>query len=236
MADSTSGGDPQVIAQFMGSWAPLSTLPQGSRLRNAVLRFVAAASQDERAKALESGSALFKLQRIYEALSILRLDRASDPFAELLSLSREQLAASIRQGKPQDALARLQRGFEFGRLQVPPQAEAARTFLLELWALAVRGANMKYCIYPNGIPYSGGGKTHEEMARQYVTEGLGSGQPVCGGVIYRIEPLAFTFDISSTAFRNSLQPEGVRQTVARWIRTTGGDEQKVVLKPQAAGD
>lgn len=219
----------------MGSWAPLSALPQGSRLRNGVLRFVAAASQDERTKALEGASALFKLKRIYETLGIQRADRASDPFAELLAWSREQIAASIRTGNPQDVLALLQRAFEFGRLQVPPQSEAARTFLLEFWALPARGPNMKYCIYPNGIPYSGGGKTHEEMARKYVADGLGSGQPVCGGVIYRSEPLAFTFDISSTAFRNSLQPDGVRQAIGRWIRTTGGDEQKVALKPQAAG-
>ncbi len=235
MAEAADKSDQQVIEQFMGNWAPLASLPQGSRRRNGVLRFVAAASQEERSKALESASIPFKLRRHYEALGILRPDRPSDPFGELLALSREQIAAAIRQGKPQDMLALLQRGFEFGRQPVPPQTEAARTFLLEFWALPPKGPNMKYCIYPNGIPYGGGGKTHEEMARKFVADGLGSGNPVCGGVIYRTDPLAFTFDISSTAFRTSMQPDGVRQAIVRWIRTTGGDEQKVVLNLQPSG-
>ena len=211
----------------MLNWMPFAMLPPGSRVRTSIMRFLAAETPDDRARAMEYASSLYKLHRIYKELGILRMERAYDPYTELLGLSFQKMAIAIRQGNTQELLGLLQRAFEFGRHPVPPQHQAARTFLLELWALQSGGSNMKYCIYANGIPYSGGGKTHEEMARQFVATGLGNGLPLCGGLIYRTEELAFQFDISSTAFRASVQPEQVRHAIMRWIHATGADESKV---------
>jgi len=224
-----ASGDPQIIERFLLNWMPFAMLSPGSRARTSILRFVAADSQEDRERALRYASVLFKLQEQYTELGILRTDRPADPFRDLLACSQPQMAIDIRQGDTQELCHLLQRAFEFGRHLVAPQHQAARTFLREFLALQPGGPYMKYCIYPNGIPFSGGGKTHEEMAREFVATGLGGGLPQCGGALYRIAPLRFTFDMSSTAFRTSLRPEGVRQAILRWVRTTGADEQKVTL-------
>jgi len=234
-AEADGAGDKAAIERFLQGWAPFGALPPGSRARTSLLRFLAAQAQEERQRALQYASPLYRIQSQYEKLGILRADRPADPFAELLSLEREKLALAIRQGTAQDLLALLQRAFEFGRTPVPPAQQAARTFLQEFWSLQAHGPNMKYCLYPSGIPYSGGGKTHEEMARQFVSDGLGGGQPQCGGQIARDTPLDFTFDLSSTAFRGGSQPDAVRQAVLRSIRATGGDDAKVVLNLLASG-
>jgi hypothetical protein len=226
---AVASSDDQVIERFLSNWMPFAMLPPDSRARTSVLRFVTAESQEERKRALRYASLQYRLQDQYSELGVLRTDRPSDAFRELLALSLEQIALDIRQGDTQEFCYLLQRAFEFGRQPVPPQHNAARQFLREFLALQPGGPNMKYCIYPNGIPFSGGGKTHEELAREFVATGLGGGLPQCGGVIYRIEPLRFTFDMSSTAFRTSIRPEGVRQAILRWIRTTGGDEQRLWL-------
>jgi hypothetical protein len=223
------GNDHQVIDRFMLNWMPFAMLPPGSRARTSIMRFLAAETPDDRARALEYASTLYRLQRHYKDLGILRTERAYDPYTELLGLTRQKMAIAIRQGNTTEMLGLLQRAFEFGRNPVPPQHHAARTFLLEFWSLESGGPNMKYCIYANGIPYSGGGKTHEEMARQFVATGLGNGLPLCGGLIYRIEDLVFQFDVSSTAFRANVQPEQVRHAILRWIHATGADETKVKL-------
>lgn len=234
--DSSGLSDRQVIDRFMQSWPPFAALPPGSRARTSVTRFLAATSDEERARALEYASSLSKLQRTYKELGILRLDRAFDPYSGLLELTPQKMAEAIRQGKLPELQKLLQHGFEFGKHPVLPQQLAARTFLLEFWSLRVGGTNMKYCIYAGGIPYSGGGKTHEEMARQFVSTGLGNGQPLCGGLIERTGDLAYQFDISSTAFRTSTRPEEVRKVILRSVRSTGADETKVILRHQVPGD
>ena len=228
--DTEGSSDRQIIDRFMQNWSPFATLPPGSRARTSIVRFLSANSAEDRARALEYASPLSRLRRTYNELGILRTGRAFDPYSELLELTPQKMADAIRQGATQALQTLLQQGFEFGRHPALPQHQAARTFLLEFWALQTGGPNMKYCIYASGVPYSGGGKTHEEMARQFVSAGLGSGQPQCGGLIDRVGDLAFQFDISSTAFRTSMRPEEVRQVIVRSIRATGADETKVTLR------
>lgn len=228
-ARAAGDGDREVIERFMLSWAPFATLPLGSRARTSIVRFLAANDAEARARALEYANALFRLRRIYAALGALRTDLAFDPYSAALELTPQAVATAVRQGGAQEILALLQQAFEFGRHPAPPQQQAARTFLLEFWALHVGGTGMKYCIFPNGIPYSGAGKTHEETARQFVALGFGNGLPQCGGSIERTGDLAFQFDIASTAFRSSAKPDGVRQAILRWVRATGADETKVTI-------
>jgi hypothetical protein len=230
LPDSGELGDQQVIDRFMQNWTPYSTLRPGNRARTSLARFLAAATREDRARALEYASALSRLQRIYGELGILRTGRAFDPYAELLELTAQKFADAIRQGHHPEWLTLLQHAFEFGKHPVLPPQQAARTFLLEFWALRVSGPTMKYCIYINGVPYSGGGKTHEEMARQFVHDGLGSGSPMCGGQINRTDDLVFEFDVGSTAFHTSMRHEEVRQVILRSIHATGGDETRVTLK------
>jgi len=220
----------QVIDRFMQNWVPFATLPPGSRARTSIARFLAASSAEDRARALEYASTQSRLQRTYQELGILRTDRAFDPYSELLELTPQKMAEAIQGNKAREILTLLQHAFEFGRHPALPQQLAARTFLLEFWALSVGGPNMKYCIYANGVPYSGGGKTHEEIAREFVSEGLGNGQPQCGGLIERSGALAFTFDISSTVFRGSVRPDGVRHTFLRAVRATGADETQLTVR------
>lgn len=229
-----SGSDGNTIERFLRNWMPFAMLPPGNRARSSILRFVAAESQEDRALELRYASILYRLHEQYAELGMLLADRPADSFRQLMAMSREQIALDIRQGDAQEFCYLLQRAFEFGRQPVPPQHTAARQFLREMFALQPGGTYLKYCIYPNGIPFSGGGKTHEEMAREFVATGLGRGLPLCGGAIYRIEPYRFTFDMSSTAFRTSLRPEGVRQAILRWVRTTGGDEQRLALTYESA--
>ena len=226
---ANGGSDREVIERFMLNWTPFASLPLGNRARTSLVRFLAADDAQARARALEYANALFRLRRIYAALGILRTDLAFDPYSAALDLTPQAVAAAIRQGVAQEILALLQQAFEFGRHPAPPQQQAARTFLLEFWALHVGGPSMKYCLFPNGIPYSGAGKTHEETARQFVSLGFGNGLPQCGGSIERTGDLAFQFDIGSTAFRSSGSPVGVRQAILRWVRATGADDTKVTL-------
>jgi hypothetical protein len=101
---------------------------------------------------------------------------------------------------------------------------------LEIWRLEAGGPSMKYAIYPNGIINSGGGKTHEEMAREFVALGYGGGVPQAGGQVFRTGTLTFSFDIGSTAFRgNGIQPANISSAIQRWMRVTGADESKVRL-------
>jgi hypothetical protein len=224
--------DQQAIDRFLLNWMPFAMLPPGSRARTSIMRFLSADVPDDRVRAMEYASPLFRLQRQYRALGILRTDRAFDPYTELLGITPQKMAIAIRQDNTAELLGLIQRVFEFGRYPVPPQHQAARTFLLELWGLQSGGPNMKYCLYANGVPYSGGGKTHEEMARQFVASGLGNGLPQCGGLIYRTSDLGFHFDVSSTAFRASVQLEGVRHAILRWIRAAGADETRLSFELQ----
>jgi len=219
-------------------WKPWAQLPQGSELRKSIEDFLTASSTDSRRTALERGNPLYRLQNVYRDLGILRDDAGekSRDFASLLATANNEIHAALRgSGSPQ-LLALLQQAFEFGRGEVHPKYEAVRICLLELMRLEAGGPSMKFAIYPNGIIYSGGGRTHEEMARAFVANGYGAGVPQAGGQIYYTGNLTYQFDLSSTAFRASgTQPAQIGAGFLRWIRVTGGDDSKVrfIYRPSA---
>ncbi|MFI5399420.1 MAG: hypothetical protein ACHQZQ_00005 [SAR324 cluster bacterium] len=219
--------DKQVIERFLAGWAPYAGLPAESALRTALTRFFAAESPAERREALERINPAGRLQRIYAELGIAR--NGGDPAEEVLALNPQALAAAIRGSATQEPLALLQKHFEFGRTPPAPNTQAARRFLLEFWAMTPGAPPMKYCVYAGGLPFSAGGKSHEEAAREFIRAGYGSGNPLCGGLIVRRAPLAFEFDTSTTLFRSGMRPDEVKQGILRWIRATGGDETKVNL-------
>ena len=222
-----AAGDKQVIEKFLAGWAPYAGLGEGSALRSALARFFAAESAAERREALERVNPAGRLYRIYAELGIARA--GGDPTEEVLALSPQTMAAAIRTSATQAPLALVQKHFEFGRTPALPKQQAASRFLLEFWAMTPGGPPLKYCVYAGGLPFSAGGKTHEEAAREFIRAGYGSGNPLCGGLIARRAPLAFEFDTSATVFRSGMRPEEVRQGILRWIRATGGDESKVNL-------
>lgn len=227
-------------SHVLSTWKPWAQLPATSPTRRAVEDFVSAATVEERRLALERGNALFRLQNIYKELGILRADpgeKARD-FAALIATPNGELHAALRNGSAPGLLNLLQQVFEFGKGATHPKYEAVRNCLLELWRLEPHGPSMKYSLYPNGIIYSGGGKTHEEMAREFVAHGYGAGVPQAGGQIFRTGTLEFAFDLSSTAFRASgTQPAHIVQAFQRWLRVTGADESKVrfIYRPPTGG-
>lgn len=189
-----------------------------------------APTSDMRRAALERGNPLFRLHNIYRELEILRADpgEKAREFATLLATPSTDVQAAVRGGGAQNLLVLLQQCFEFGRGAIHPKYEAVRHCLMEIWRLEAGGPSMKYAIYPNGIINSGAGKTHEEMAREFVALGYGGGVPQAGGQVFRTGALAFTFDISSTAFRgNGIQPVNIASAIQRWMRVTGAEESKV---------
>jgi hypothetical protein len=229
------GSDQQVIERFLLGWPPFASLLASSRRRAAVLRFLATESAEERAQVVEATNPTYVLHRVYDALGILRPDR-SDPAAALLAMPRAQVAEAIRAGNAAEWLVLLQRTFEFGRHPIPPANQAARLFLLEIWEMPPKGPGQKFCIFINGIPFSDGGKPHEEIVRVYTVSGYGSGPPVCAGFIYRTGHTEFVFDYGSTTYRSGWPPDEARKAIQRWIRATGGDDKKTAFayRPAAA--
>ncbi len=110
--------------------------------------------------------------------------------------------------------------------------QAARRFLLELWELPVMGLGIKYSIYPNGVPFSAQGMTHDQLAKRFTDLGLGSGRPAGGGELQRKAELEFAYDTASAAFGGRMEPAFVADSVRRWVRLTGGREERVVLQYQ----
>jgi hypothetical protein len=221
-------------------WKPWAQLPPRSQVRQATEAFLTAPTSDQRRAALERGNSLFRLHNIYRELSILRADAGEKAreFATLLATPNSDLHAALRGTGNPASLTLLQQCFEFGRGAIHPKYEAVRNCLLELWRLEGGGPSMKYAIYPNGIINSGAGKTHEEMAREFVALGYGGGVPQAGGQIYRKGTLSFEFDLSSTAFRaNGVQPNNIVSAIQRWLRVTGSEESKVrfIFLPPAGG-
>ncbi len=223
----TAGNAP--LSHVLAAWKPLAQQPPGRDVRQAIEDFLSAISADTRRAALERGNPLFRLQNIYRELGILRAEpgEKAREFATLLATSNADLHAALRDAGQPNLLNLLQSCFEFGKGAIHPKYEAMRLCLLEMWLMQPGGPSMKFAIYPNGIIFSGAGKTHEEMAREFVAEGYGAGVPAAGGQIFRTGPLAFDFDISSTAFRsNGMQPANIASALQRWLRVTGADETK----------
>ena len=218
--------DAQLIERFLSAWAPFAELPAGP-LRAALTRFVKAESLEERRAAVETINTAGRILRGYAELGILRDD--SSAATEILSLSPQALAAAIRSSATQEPLGLLQKWFEFGRSPAVPNQRAARSFLLEFVAMTVGAPAMKYCAYAKGLPFSAGGQSHEQIAREFVALGYGSGNPLCGGLIARRAKLTYEFDTSSTVFRSGMRPDEVKQGILRWIRASGGNDEAITL-------
>lgn len=232
--DANSASDQQVIDKFFSGWAPFAQLPANSHVRADLKLFLAANSPEARRAALEKANLQCRLLRVYADAGVLRTDQA-DGFTDMIALTRQTLAEAIRQNNTQEPLGLLQKALGFGRFPAVAQQQAAIVFLLEFWALHVGGPSMKYCTYAKGLPFSAGGKTHEEIARVFVASGYGSGNPLGGGQIARRAAFDFEYDVTCTAFRGGVRPEEIKAGILRWVRTTGGDDLKtnLILVPAA---
>lgn len=220
------------VTAFLKDWKPIAEMPPGNPLRRGMLRFVAAPDDAARRALLAKTSELYALHEIYQTLGIFREDEP--PYAKdleaLLSLSIEDFAAGVREGNIRPFAETLQKGFQFGLHAVDSKHLAMRSFLLHLFRQVVDGAGMKYTVYPNGIIHGSHGKTHEEMAKEFSILGFGSGKPEFGGQFYRTAPLNYQFDTSSTTYVANVDPRKVADTVRRWLRLTGAQEDKVGLE------
>lgn len=221
------------VEAFLAGWRPYAELPQRHPLRRDIPAVLGAGSRSAREARFARANSLYALQCRYRELGVLREppgERARQ-FEALLDLSLAALARAIEAGDAREHLRLLQYTFEFGRHPVPAQQTVVRGFLLELLGLEVRAPAMKYSLYPNGVLYTGGGKTHEEMAREFVTAGYGGGLPAGGGLLWRTDTLAYTFDLSSTAFGTPADVATVAKALKRAIRQTGGDEARFAFTP-----
>ncbi len=223
--------DFETIKGFLESWKPFSQMAPGNPARRGLTRIFESDDLAKRQGVLERVSPLYRLHKIYERLGIHREEKneKAAQFAKLLQISQEDMARSIRNGNMKESLGLLQNCFEFGRSPLTPRFQAARTFLLEMWALNVGAPGMKFSIYASGVMYSGGGLTHDEMAKKFNNLGYGGGNPQGGGEFVRTGELAFDFDTASTAFGGGVRPEFVTQSAKRWIHVTGGQEDQVAF-------
>ena len=234
MSDAISDAR-QTVRTFLEGWRTFAQLPPGNPARRNVTRFIETDDAEARQEILARQSLLYRLQQVYGRLGMQREDGAGTKglFRELIHMPLAEMARAVATGRRKDFAELLQGGFEFGRGAPEPRIMAVRRFLLELFALPVLGGGMKYSIYPNGVLYSGGGLTHEEMARKFNELGLGQGNPLGGGEIQRPAELAFIFDVASTAFVTVMKPEFVRESLLRWVRLTGGMEERIAFDHRA---
>ncbi|HKI98760.1 MAG TPA: hypothetical protein VKB51_09830 [bacterium] len=217
------------VERFLQGWKPFAELAGTAQARH-ILALLAADKPEVRQRRLLAACDLYRLLRCYEALGLLREGRneRAEQFERLLSLRTADLAASIARGEQKEPLGLLQYCLEFGRHALPPRHTLMRGFILALFELDAGGVGMKYSLYPGGVLFTAGGKTHEEMVRELARQGLG-GTPLAGGTIARTGRTAFLYDMASTAFRATNDPEAVKAPLLRWIRNTGGQDDKVEL-------
>jgi hypothetical protein len=221
------------VSKFLENWKPFATLPPNSPLRRDILLLLEATDPETRREVLLRVNPLCKIQRTYQELGILReVGGKAETFGKLIALSVPDFAKAIAAGEQKAFLTLLLDGFEFDRAAIPPNQAALRQFLSYFWALRVGAPAIKYGAYPNSLLFSAGGKTHEELAREFKDKGFGSGQPVGGGFITRLGPLAFAYDTYSAAVKAGDQRQYVGDSIRRAIRITGGDDTKVQIAYQ----
>ena len=231
MSDAISDAR-QTVQAFLEGWKPFAQLPPGNPARRHITRFIETDDAEARGKILARQSLLYRLQQLYGRLGMKREDGAGTrgQFRELINMPLAEMARAVAANRRKEFAELLQGGFEFGRGTPKPRIVAVRRFLLELLTLPVLGGGMKYSIYPNGVLYSGGGLTHEEMAKKFNDLGLGQGNPLGGGEIQRPAKLAFIYDVASTAFVTVMKPEFVKESLLRWVYLTGGMEERVAFE------
>lgn len=204
-------------------------------LQGEILSFLETDDPEARQGRLIQASGRYRLHERYRELGIFREDRNewTERFGRLLAISTGEFAGAIGLGNQKGQLGLLQYGFEIGRHAVDPRHEVVRRFIHTLFELPIGGLPIKYSLFAGGVLYSGSGRTHDEMAQDFVRLGLGA-VPVTGGVFGRTETLAFRYDTSSTAYRTG-DPNLVRESLLKGIRTTGGREDLVIVKLEPGG-
>ena len=219
------------VRTFLENWKPFTSLEPKSTLRRDILTLLEGSRPEERQEVLLRVNPLYKLQRGYAEAGILRETGTgkADTFAKLIALSVADFAKAIAESQQKTFLALLLEGFEFDRAEIPPNQQALRQFLGYFWGLRAGAPAIKYGAYPNNLMFSAGGKTHEELAREFKEKGFGSGQPMGGGFIIRTGPLAFSYDTYSAAVKSGDQRQYVADSIRRSIRITGGDDSKVQI-------
>lgn len=219
------------VRAFLQKWKPFASLSASDAVRQSILRLLGTEDAGERAKILAKANDLYSLHRIYEGLGILRdgAGAKGEAFAQLLSISVPAFAKAIRNNEQRAFLGLLLEGFEFDRAATAPSQLAARRFLANLWQMRVGDPAIKYSIYPNGVLFSAGGKTHDEMAKEFTQRGFGSGLPIGGGFIRRDGDLAFQYDTHSTFIQTGGAEKLIAESLQRWIRGTGADPGKVTF-------
>ncbi|MEE8396965.1 MAG: hypothetical protein V3S29_12980 [bacterium] len=221
----------QLVMAFLENWKPFAELPPGNPARRGVVRLIESDDPQRRGAALARVSQLAQLHEVYQKLGVRRVTRPdkSERFGELLRMPAQKMATALDDGDRREFLALLQDCFEFGRFAPESKVRAARQFLLAFWAMAVGAPPIKYSAYPNGVLFSLPGATHDEMASRFTKLGFGSGRPSGGGGFVREGELAFAFDTATTAFGSTMKPNFVTESLNKWIRQTGGDDEKVAL-------
>jgi hypothetical protein len=219
------------IRGFLENWKPYATLPADDPLRREILAFLEARDPAARQEMLARLNTLYRLHRIYGELGILREGESAKVaiFSQLIALSAAEFAEAIRGQRQKPFLTLLLEGFEFERAAAAPNQLAARQFLAHFWTLRVGDPPLKYGIYPNGVLFSSGGKSHDELAREFTKRGMGSGMPVGGGFMARQATLAYAYDTHSQFMKSGDPRALVAESLRRWIRLSGGDEGKVQI-------
>ena len=221
----------QVVQEFLMGWKPFAQLPPGNPARRSLTRFIETDDPTQREEIFARLNLLYRLHKTYVELGMRREDNSGigEQHQRLMRMKVEDMAEAISSGGRRDLAELLQAGFEFGRSVLEPRLMAVRLFLLEFWDLPVGGLGMKYSVYPNGVLFSIVGLTHDELARRFNDLGMGQGAPLGGGEIQRQGDLEFLFDTASTAFKGAFKPEFVQESLKRWVRLTGGSEDRVTF-------
>jgi hypothetical protein len=222
------------VETFLKGWKPFAEL-DGTMLGAQILALLSEDEAEVRRRHLLSASDLYHLHERYRELELFRegKNERADQFARLLSYPTAAFAAAIAKGEQKEPLGLLQFCFEFGRHAAPPRSGLMREFILKLFDLEIGTPGVKYSLYPAGVLYTTAGKSHDEMAQDLARLGMG-GAPQAGGTIARTGHAAFSFDMASTAFKATNDPNAVTEPLLRAIRNTGGREDKVALRFAAA--
>lgn len=218
------------VLGFLQNWKPFASLPANEPLRGEIVAFLSADAATRKV-ILSRVNGLYKLHQSYRELGILRETESAKiaSFEQLIALSTAEFAQAIKNQQQKPFLGMLLEGFEFERAAAAPNQLAARQFLAYLWGMRVGDPAIKYGVYSNGVLYSAGGKTHDELAREFNSKGFGSGMPKGGGFIARKGDLQFLYDTYSQFIKSGDQKQIVGESVKRWIRLSGGDDTKVQL-------
>jgi hypothetical protein len=222
------------VERFLKGWKPFAEL-EGTILAAQILALLAEPDVEARRRHLSSASDLYRLHERYRELELFRdgKNEKAEQFQRLLELDVAAFAAAVARSDPKEHLGLLQFCFEFGRHAVPPKQNLMREFIHKLFDLGVDALGVKYSLYPGGVLYTTAGKSHDEMAEDMARLGMG-GAPVAGGTIQRTGHAEFLYDMASTAYKATNDPNAVKEPLLRAIRNTGGQEDKVALRFAAA--